>query len=128
MKIVDLGPLGPVELGAPHSFQTRNDVLVAYNRNNNRGAVAALGLCIAKPSPKKLGIRSSFSGSGFDAGQFGGDLADELVALGVPYTTMLSAGWEAIQLIVEAHPAPAEDEVAEEVGNSGAARSGADAA
>jgi hypothetical protein len=78
-KTVELGPLGSVEIEAPKSFQARNDVLVAYNANANRGSIAALGLSLVKPSPKKLGIRSTLAGSGYDPLRYGGDLADELL-------------------------------------------------
>ena len=83
-----------VALKSPASFMVRREVAMAVQRSALRGLCAALGVCWGgKP------LRTKYE---YDALAYGGQVFDELMALGLPEADIYAAGAKALELCVEA--------------------------
>ena len=78
-----------IALKAPASFMVRREVAMAVQKNALRGLCAALGVCWGgKP------LRTKY--------EYGGQIFDELMGLGLPEGDIYAAGGKALELCVEA--------------------------
>ena len=100
MTTVQLGT-HTVPLKAPASFLVRREIALAVGTNAIRGLCAALGVCWGgKPLKAKYN---------FQPLPYGGEVFDELMALGVPEADIYAAASKALELCVDV---PTEDNVA----------------
>lgn len=98
--VVQLGTY-TVALKAPASYMVRREVSLAVGTNAIRGVCAALGVCWAgKPLKAKYAYAPL---------PYGGDVFDELMALGVPEADIYAAATQALELCVNV---PTEEAVA----------------
>ena len=92
-----------VPLKPPASFLVRREVAIAVGTNAIRGLCAALGVCWnGKPLKAKYA---------FQPLPYGGEVFDELMALGVPEADIYAAASKALELCVDV---PTEEAVARE--------------
>ena len=100
MTTVQLGT-HTVPLKAPASFLVRREVAIAVGTNPIRGLCAALGVCWGgKPLKAKYAYAPL---------PYGGEVFDELMALGVPEADIYAAASKALELCVNV---PTEEAVA----------------
>ena len=100
MTTVQLGT-HTVSLKAPASFLVRREVALAVGTNPIRGLCAALGVCWGgKP------LKAKYS---YQPLPYGGEVFDELMALGVPEADIYAAASKALELCVDV---PTEEAVA----------------
>ena len=98
--VVQLGSHS-VTLRAPPSSMVRREVAVAMGTSPLRGLCAALGVCWGgKPLKAKYAYQPL---------PYGGEVFDELMALGIPEVDIYEAGQKALALCVEV---PTEEAVA----------------
>lgn len=98
--VVQLGT-HTVTLKAPASFLVRREIALSVGTNPIRGLCAALGVCWGgKPLKAKYN---------FQPLPYGGEVFDELMALGVPEVDIYAAASKALELCVDV---PTEDNVA----------------
>jgi hypothetical protein len=83
-----------VPLKAPASFLVRREIAMAVQANAIRGLCAALGVCWAG---KPLKVKYNYNPL-----PYGGDVFDELLALGIPEADIYTAAGAALQLCIEA--------------------------
>jgi hypothetical protein len=83
-----------IPLKAPASFMVRREVAMAISKNALRGLCAALGVCWGGKA-----LRTKYT---YDALAYGGEVFDELMALGLPEADIYAAGSKALELCVEA--------------------------
>lgn len=98
--VVQLGT-HTVPLKSPPSFLVRREVALAVGTNPIRGLCAALGVCWAG---KTLKAKYNFAPL-----PYGGEVFDELMALGVPEADIYAAASKALELCVDV---PTEEAVA----------------
>ena len=90
-----------VPLKSPASFLVRREIALAVGTNAIRGLCAALGVCWGgKPLKAKYN---------FQPLPYGGEVFDELMALGVPEADIYDAASKALELCVDV---PTEEAVA----------------
>ena len=100
MTTVQLGAHN-VALKAPASFLVRREIALAVGTNPIRGLCAALGVCWGgKPLKAKYAYAPL---------PYGGEVFDELMALGVPEADIYAAASKALELCVDV---PTEEAVA----------------
>jgi len=100
MTTVQLGT-HTVSLKAPASFLVRREIALAVGTNPIRGLCAALGVCWGgKP------LKAKYT---FQPLPYGGEVFDELMALGVPEADIYDAASKALELCVDV---PTEEAVA----------------
>ena len=100
MTTVQLGT-HTVPLTAPASFLVRREIALAVGTNPIRGLCAALGVCWGgKPLKAKYAYAPL---------PYGGEVFDELMALGVPEADIYAAASKALELCVNV---PTEEAVA----------------
>jgi hypothetical protein len=86
-----------IELGKPESFGVRAEIARAAGANWARGCAAALAACWrGKDRPK-----TTYASCDYNPLVFGLRVIDELVARGIPYDSIVSAGEEAWKLCAE---------------------------
>jgi hypothetical protein len=100
MTTVHLGT-HTVPLKAPASFLVRREIALAVGTNPIRGLCAALGVCWAG---KALKAKYNYSPL-----PYGGEVFDELMALGIPEADIYAAASKALELCVDV---PTEEAVA----------------
>jgi len=93
MTTVQLGA-HTVPLKAPASFLIRREIAMAVQSNAIRGLCAALGVCWAG---KPLKVKYNYAPL-----PYGGDVFDELLALGIPEADIYTAAGKALELCVDA--------------------------
>jgi len=100
MTTVQLGT-HTVSLKAPPSFLVRREITLAVGSNAIRGLCAALGVCWGgKP------LKAKYT---FQPLPYGGEVFDELMALGIPEADIYAAASKALELCVDV---PTEEAVA----------------
>ena len=100
MTTVQLGT-HTVSLKAPPSFLVRREIALAVGTNAIRGLCAALGVCWnGKP------LKAKYT---FQPLPYGGEVFDELMALGIPEADIYAAASKALELCVDV---PTEEAVA----------------
>ena len=98
--VVQLGT-HTVALKAPASFLVRREIALAVGTNPIRGLCAALGACWGG---KPLKVKYNYQPL-----PYGGEVFDELMALGVPEADIYAAASKALELCVDV---PTEEAVA----------------
>jgi hypothetical protein len=81
-----------VPLKSPPSFLVRREIAMAVQTNAIRGLCAALGVCWAG---KPLKVKYAYNPL-----PYGGDVFDELMALGIPEGDIYAAASKALELCV----------------------------
>ena len=102
--VVQLGA-HTVPLKSPPSFLVRREIALAVGTNPIRGLCAALGVCW---NGKALKAKYNFAPL-----PYGGEVFDELMALGVPEADIYAAASKALELCVDV---PTEENVARAAG------------
>ena len=90
-----------VPLKPPASFLVRREIALAVGTNPIRGLCAALGACWAGKA-----LKAKYT---YQPLPYGGEVFDELMALGVPEADIYAAASKALELCVDA---PTEEAVA----------------
>lgn len=90
--VVQLG-MHTVPLKAPASFLVRREVAIAVGTNAVRGLCAALGVCWAGTA-----LKAKYA---YVPLPYGGEVFDELMALGIPEADIYAAAGKALELCVE---------------------------
>jgi hypothetical protein len=104
MTTVQLGT-HTVPLKAPASFLVRREIALATGTNPIRGLCAALGVCWGGKS-----LKAKYS---YQPLPYGGEVFDELMALGIPEADIYAAASKALELCVDV---PTEEAVARAAG------------
>jgi len=91
MITVQLGAY-TVSLKAPASFLVRREIAMAVQTNAIRGLCAALGVCWAGKA-----LKAKYT---YNPLPYGGDVFDELLALGIPEAEIYAAAGKALELCV----------------------------
>jgi hypothetical protein len=94
-----------INLKLPQSFSQRNEIATAAITNLHRAAAAALGVCWTGKGSPSTRYETSWSPL-----IYGGQVTDELVARGIPWSEIFAAGVVAYTYLAES--LPREEEVA----------------
>ena len=93
----------------PKSFTLRQDLIMAIGSNPRRAAAAALGLCWAAKNPPS----AQYQRNNWDPLAYGGAVMDELVARGLDWGEVYTAGMICLSQLVDIHISEPEVQEAE---------------